>query len=373
MSFATFFVIALIILIKAGPNKNKLRMKQMKPLLWFIFSILLSFIPAYAFYSQDPFQSILTYRRFLCYLTLPLLLVVNPTNKEIRHALTIFTVIWLVMTILVTFYLQAWVEVGEGVLFVDEGDILHTLPGGMIVCLSFIFSLDHYLNNRTTENLIVCIFMFLCVFLLFSRTILVSALAVIVLATISGRTIRSKMTGLAVSVLFFAIFTYLAMDRLGMFIEETTSQLGDVEYNRNKALVYMFASQRNIWTILFGNGYISGHVSEIVYELQEQGIFHSDVGLIGMWHQFGLLSIIVILFYAIKGLSRDYSFVVRGTAVFILISSVTIGYFAVLECIFWMSLYWFLLEREDESVRQMREKRKEEEFMSRQKYRSISS
>lgn len=373
MSFATFFVIALFILIKAGPNKNRLRLRQMRPLMWFMFGILLSFIPAYIYYTQDPFQSILTYRKFLCYLTLPLLLVVNPTNDEIRRAFTIFSVLWLVMTVLVTFYMQAWVDIGDGLLFVEEGDILHTLPGGRLVCLSFIFTLDHYLHNKTTENLLMSILMFLCVFIMFSRTILIAALAVILLATVSGRTISSKMTGVAVSILFFAIFTYLAMDRLGMFIEETTTQLGDVEYNRNKALIYMFASQRDFWTILLGNGYISGHVSEIVYELQEQGIFHSDVGLVGMWHQFGLISIIVILFYAFKGLSRDYSFVVRGTAVFILVSSATIGYFAVLECIFWMSLYWFLLVRESETVKLERERRRYERMIRMQKYRSISS
>ena len=373
MSFATYFFVVFFILINAGRKKEKPTIRHMKPMLLLITSVLLSFIPAYLYFHQSAFQSFLTYRKFLCYLTLPLLLTVRPTKEELRYSFYIFSVIWLVTTVCVTFYLQSWVFVGDGRLFVDEGDILHCLPGGRFICISFILALDHYLEKRSLNNMITAIFMFICVFVMFSRTILMAAIMVIALASISGRTVRAKVAGLAFGMVFLFVFAYLAMDQIGMFIEETSSQVGDMEYNRNKAIVYMFSSQRNIITVLLGNGFISGHVDSIVFDLQDQGIYHSDVGLVGMWHQFGLLSVIVILGSVANGLSRDYSFLVRAMAVFILVSSLTIGYFAILECTFWLSLYWYMMALEKDNVSRLREERKLEKIRRRQRYRSLAA
>lgn|GEM_PF-2173428 len=373
MSFATYFLVALFILIHAGRKKERPTMRHMKPLLLLMASVFLSFIPAYLYYHQSFFQSFLTYRKFLCYLTFPLLLTVRPTKQEIRYAFYIFTVIWLILTICVTFYMQSWVVVSEGRLFVDEGDILHCLPGSRYICVSFILALDHYLEKRSLNNLNITIFMFICVFVMFSRTILVAAMIVIAIATISGRTVQAKVAGLAAGVIFIVVFTYLAMDQIGMLIEETSSQVSDMDYNRNKAIVYMFSSQRNLLTVVLGNGFISGHVDSIIFDLQDRGIFHSDVGLIGMWHQFGLLSVFVIFGSGVAGLSRDYSFLVRSMAAFILESSLTIGYFGILECTLWLSLYWYLMALESDSVNLQREERRLERARRRQRYRSLSA
>ena len=373
MSFATFFIVALFILMQARGKKHKPTIQQMKPMLWLIASVLLSFIPAYLYFHQSAFQSFLTCRKFLCYLTLPLLLVSRPTKEELRYSFYIFTYIWLFTTICVTFYLQSWVLVADGGVFIDEGDILHCLPGRRFVCITFIFALDHYLENRSVKTLLTTIFFFLCVFIMFSRTMLLAAVSVIVLATLRGRTVRAKMAGLTSLVIFIGIFTYLAVDQLTMLIEETSSQVVDLDYNRNKAFIYMFSSQRNILTILLGNGFISGHVDSLIFDLQEQGIYYSDVGLVGMWNQFGILAVIVILGTAIKGLSRDYSFSVRAISVFILVSSLTIGYFVYLECIFWLCLFWYLMALETDDVKRLRKQRKEERAIRRQRYRSINA
>ena len=373
MSFATFFLVVLALLLRTRKLRHKPTNKEMKPLIWLLLSVLLSFIPAYVYYRQPFLQSFFTYRKFFFYLILPLLLTVRPTKEEIRKSFYIFSVIWLVMTIIVSFYLQSWVEVADGRLFIDEGDLLHCLPGGRYIGLSFILALDHYLEKRSADNLVTAIFMFCCVFVILSRTILAASMAIIVLATMSGRTVRAKVGGLTALFVFFIVFTNLALDRLDLLIEETSSQVVDVEYNRNKAFIYMFSSQRNIWTILFGNGFISGHVDSIIYDLQEKGIYHSDVGLIGMWHQFGLISVSVIVASAINGVSRDYSFIIRAFSVYILLSALTIGYFALSECIFWICLYWYLLSLESESVARLRRERKIEKANRRQRYRSLTA
>ena len=373
MSFATYFLIAVLILIKGGRNMRKPTRQELRPFFWFMLGVILSFIPANLYFDQSFVQSFFTYRRFFCFLSFPILLAVQPTKTELRYALYIFTMLWIVFSFLVTFYMQGWVFVDEDRLFVDEGDFLHILPGGRVVCIAFIFALDRYRETRHTRDLVNVIIVFLCVFVMVSRTILAAALLIIVLASTGGlRTVRSRLAGLAFLIIFMGLFLHFARGQLGMLITETSTQVVDVEYNRNKALVYMFACQRNWFTVIFGNGFISGHVNSIVHDLQAQGIYNCDVGLVGMWQEYGLLPVAVVLISAFKSLSRDYSFPVRSSGIFILVSSLTIGYFALLETTFWLCLHWYLVACEEGKVREMRKARKTQRELRRQRYRSIA-
>ena len=157
-----------------------------------------------------------------------------------------------------------------------------------------------------------------------------------------------------------------------MLITETSAQVVDVDYNRNKALVYMFACQRNWVTVVFGNGFISGLVSTIVQDLQAQGIYNCDVGLVGMWQEYGLITVTVIFLSALKSISRDYPFLVRASGIFILVSSLTIGYFALLETTFWLCLHWYLVACEEGKVMEIRKARKTQRELRKQRYRSIA-
>ena len=373
MSFATYFLVIILILIKGGRRMHMPTRKELRPLIWFILGIILSFIPANLYYGQSFVQSFFTYRRFFCFLSFPILLAVHPTKTELRYALYIFTMLWIVFSILVTFYMQGWVYVDEGRLLVSEGDFLHILPGGRFVCITFIFALDQYRETRHTRDLINVIIIFLCVFIMVSRTILAAALLIIVLATTGGlRTVRSRLAGLAFLIVFMGLFLHFARGQLGMLITETSAQVVDVDYNRNKALVYMFACQRNWVTVVFGNGFISGLVSTIVQDLQAQGIYNCDVGLVGMWQEYGLITVTVIFLSALKSISRDYPFLVRASGIFILVSSLTIGYFALLETTFWLCLHWYLVACEEGKVMEIRKARKTQRELRKQRYRSIA-
>jgi hypothetical protein len=107
-------------------------------------------------------------------------------------------------------------------------------------------------------------------------------------------------------------------------------------------------------------------------QLRNEGIYHSDVGLLGMWHQFGILPVLTILIYAFRGLSKYHSFVVRANAANILACSLTIAYFFNIRYSLWLWLFFYLFYADTEYVEA--KKKKEEKIMKQlvRKYRSLA-
>ena len=124
--------------------------------------------------------------------------------------------------------------------------------------------------------------------------------------------------------------------------DQTMSQILNPDYNRNKAMVYMF-SQREFLRYLLGDGFISANVNPIVHNLQQNGIFHSDVGFVGMWHQYGILPVGIVVFFMFKSLlSSKKGFLVKACAIFMLVGSLTVSYYATGDALLWLSFFLYI-------------------------------
>ena len=81
-------------------------------------------------------------------------------------------------------------------------------------------------------------------------------------------------------------------------IQLSQDQLNDPDYNRNKSLYYyLFIYSPNLFCYIFGNGYPSGGNSplgNLMWDNFKEGIFSSDMGMIGMWTDYGIIPIITI-------------------------------------------------------------------------------
>ena len=99
---------------------------------------------------------------------------------------------------------------------------------------------------------------------------------------------------------------------------------------------------------LWGNGFISGNVNPIMEELRKEGIFHSDLGLVGFWHQFGILAVGVILMLVVRGLSGMRSYLVRANALYILTGTLTISYFLQFGFSLWLCFFMYLFATDKE-------------------------
>ena len=345
---------------------------KLKPMWWILAGVLISFIPAYRYYGQPFFYSPIVYRQFAAYLIYPILLSVRPTNAEIKRALYSFSFIYLVLLLGVSFIAPGWVVLSEGSDFIEEGDIVHRLPGDQFLVLAFIYAVDDFRNGTNKFKYgIISIFIFFTIFLLRSRTLLMTALSVILFGALFESRARRRFATEVIMVIFLVVFLFVAFTVVSGLYEETMFQLSDTDYNRVKGFKYFISGVNGWLSYIWGNGFISGHISSIVDDLHAEGIYYSDLGLVGFWYQFGIIPVLTILIYVFRGLSKNHSFLIRANALSILVCGFTISYFLTPRYSLWLCLFFYLFYSDAEYYEAM----KQEEILKKAKmirrYRSL--
>jgi len=324
------------------------------PLWWLVLGIVLSFIPALLYYGQSFTQSFFTNRRMFELAAFPILIAMRPNEQELRSPLYAFSVVYLVSCIFISFFAPEWVPHDESRSFIESGDYIHTLSGIRIVFLAYVFAFNRAMRQTNLNNIAMVMFQFIVMFIAQNRTTLAAAVIVAVYVLYTMRMNSNKLIIIAflvISVLLMALYTAGQWNSLYL---ETISQLTNPEYNRNKSVMYMVAS-RDWIRYLLGDGFISANVNPILHVLQDSGIYHSDVGFLGFWHQYGVIPTITIIVLTIKGLTHKKSFLVKASAIYIIIGAVTLSYFALSETLLWLSIYMYLyysadLERFQERI-----------------------
>ncbi len=349
--------------------------QKMRPLWWLLAGVLLSFIPAYLFYGQHLYYSVVAYRHFLGYFAFFALLSVQPRREELKMALYAFTVIYFICTLYVSFVNPKFIvfEAKEGLEFIEEGDFVHMLRGIQFLPLAYIFALDDLRKEKIGfKNSLMAVFVFLVIFMIQNRSILFSCIVLTIFAALANKSARRRLiTGSFMLVLLALaiVFMYHYIDRL---VVETIDQLSDQDYNRVKAFMYFTSGENGFLSLLLGNGFISGKVNPIMENLRLDGIYHSDLGLIGFWHQFGLIPVIVIVTLCVKSISSLHEFIVRANGLNILLCALTISYFHDFGLSLWLCLFMFLYETDDQYViaKRRRDEVRIQKIMKR--YRSLS-
>ena len=311
------------------------------PFWWFLAGVFLSVFPAYYYYGQGLVQSFFTYRRMFQFAAFPIFIAIRPTERELRSSLYAFSVVYLIAVLFVTFLSPDWVELKDNMELVEEGDFVHSLEGIRILSLAFIFSFARLVREYSFRNLAWSLFLFGILFLVQNRTSLLAVIFIAAYAILSMKASARKLIIISVvGVTLLLMFVYTA-GQWGHLYQETVEQILNPDYNRNKALTYMFGHRE--WPrYLFGDGFISSNVSSIIPTLQESGIFFSDVGLAGMWNQFGVITVGTILVMTFKAFSRKKSLLVKACAIYTLTGILTMSYFAIGESLLWLSLYLYI-------------------------------
>ncbi len=315
--------------------------KCMGPVLWLLGGVILSFISSKLFFEQDYYQSFLTNRHMLTIMAVPVLYAVRPTLKELRRAFNAFSVLYLFLTISVTFihpYLVPHSDVAD---FIQEGDYVHVLTGIRLIGIALILSLNECRKKLSVINLIWVVFHFGVIFLVQNRITLFTALIVIFMAIRQTKDARGRLIGTFLGILMAFLMMIYTAAQFDFLIQQTIEQLADPEYNRNKAYAYMFATREPI-RYLLGDGFISLHANPLMTILQDQGIYFSDVGMIGFWNQYGIVATLSLLVVMFKGLGRKRGYIVNAISVFFLIGLPTLSYFGMYETLVPLSIYYYL-------------------------------
>ena len=313
----------------------------LRPFWWLVAGIVLSWIPALMYYGQSFVQSFFSYRRMFELVAFPILIALRPSERELRGALYGFSVFYLIVSLMVTFFAPWWVPQPEDSPLMEEGDLIVGLSGVRHLSLAFIFSLQRVIKDNNLRNMGWAFFEFSVLFLVQNRTSLIAAIVIVGFLVLKMKMSSQKLLLIAlgsIAILLMAVYT---AGQWELLYRETVEQIFNPEYNRTKAYAYMF-SHRSLLQHLLGTGYISSSVDPIIHVLQESGIFHSDVGMVGMWHQYGVIPTLVILVMTVKGLAEKKSFLVKASALYILVGIPTLSFFGIGESILWLSIFLYV-------------------------------
>lgn len=352
VSLILFLLWALYGYLKYRPINYKLlcNAKYNKPIVLIGVAVLISFIPAYWFYGQSFFQSIVVNRQLLSYLSLPLLLAIRPSFAELKKALYGFAYFYAAVITIDSIFsipiidrnLQSNIYDIEKTL-ISEGDYVRMIEGVEFIALAFFFSLGDLKKIANLKTLLLSTFFIFIIFLVQNRSTLFPCALLYVLTVFrikGGKYVYLIKSGLVV--LLIAMISYTAAQWMALF-EETQTQLLDEDYNRVKAYTYFLTQYSPHWICsVIGNGFISARSSSIMQTLMAMGIYNSDVGLVGFWNHFGLLPVVVIISLILKSFSRKMSYVVKCNAFFLLACSFTIAYFVNIEYILWLCIFIYM-------------------------------
>lgn len=313
----------------------------MWPVVWIMIGTALSYIPANFYYGQYYTRSFLTNRHMLMIWMVPILYATRPTLKELRQAFYAFTIVYLIMSIMVTFVDQNIIPHSDSQPFIEEGDFIHILPGIRLLVIALILAMNECRKQLSVRNLLWAFFIFGVVFLVQNRTSLLTAIIIIFMGIRMSNNAKSRLVGTAIGIFLAIIMALYTATQWNYLIEQTIEELSDPEYNRNKAYTYMFAP-RDLMRYILGDGFISTYSHPLMSRLQENGIFFSDVGMFGFWNQYGVVSSAVLMILFIRGCTRKYGYIVNALSVFFLIGIPSLSYFGMYSTLVPLSIFIYL-------------------------------
>lgn len=330
------------------PSRSKKAGLHSKFLLLFYISVIPSFIMAKQLFGQSLFQSVITSRALLLYLAIPAFFKIAPTPKELIRGCYIYSIVFIVVCLARTFlpfqfYIASEKQIGY---MVASGDLLNRpieVCFGMIVLpmLYYCQSLYESFNLKSLKKVLI---LFAIILAIQNRTILFPSAAIVVLTFMF-----SKWKSPIMKFCFIVIVTTVSIGVFAtlftLLIEETFHQLESTGDPRIIAMTYFFNFDRLTWgEILFGTGNISYQTSSFVKDLQLAHIHYSDVGMIGFWSIYGLITVAILLWYIVKSISKCYPLYVRAFGIMTLICSLTWCYFNSSCRISWFVLLIYLTQ-----------------------------
>ena len=314
---------------------------------WIFIGILLSMIPAYLFYGQPITQSLITYRTQYLIFTIPALFVISPRIEEIVKSLFLFSLLLLAANLLIKYDYNLFVmkestldRIGLSV-NVNE---LTSVAGIEYTTIPLFYYLEQIKDKFNTKSFYRVLFLLFVIFIVENRSTLFPAILFSLYTFVFIKSKYKPIIWIAISVIGI-LFVMHNLDVFTSIIEQTTEELGDQDYNRNKAWDYFIYMYSPHWLCyILGNGYLSAHYSPTMQLLMEEGIFNSDVGFIGYWNQFGIIPIIAIFIMYISVLKskNSYPYQMKLIVIYSIMCGLTTIYYGQDVKILHLALFYYL-------------------------------
>lgn len=273
------------------------------PVLLILFAALLCALNAVYSWNQNMYDSIRGVLPFMSYILFFLLVTFRLEKEEAEKLIVIMGVLF-ILVFLVSFVIYPKILFGA----LDEHDEsrgfqrIRTNGIGYLFLLSF-FSLNEYILKRKILLLFVYLLTVVCIVMSLSRTYIVFS------GLFSLIFILKKSSIIVISVVFIicisAFYIVSKMDFYKIMATETNAQTADIKDDIRMQAVdyYLHYFSPNSISKIIGNGEAIGNnpYGRFVEYLQlQRGLYTSDIGYIGLYVKYGILSLIAYLFFIIK-------------------------------------------------------------------------
>jgi hypothetical protein len=293
-------LLAYLIFYSKPKQPRLFSLKYNKYIIGIFLGVFISVFSAFYYWGQPLSVTILTQRFIYVFILLPSLLFVQPTPEDIIKSLKWISVFTILVWCLSIFAPQYILDNDEVVLdrVKNKSTSIGLYTTGIEFVLMYIYVLiQEFIKSFTFKKFSNALLLLLFFLLYQNRSYLIGILFIFLYSMLKFKS-KYKLALLMFSSICLSIMIIYTIDIWNTFILDTQTQLSDMDYNRWKALFFYFNDYSPNWfCYIFGNGMPSATNSEFgsyMLQLWKKGIFASDLGMIGMWTDFGLLPVILI-------------------------------------------------------------------------------
>lgn len=282
--------------------------------IYIFIGVFISMFNAYFFHQQSILTTFFAQRYIYAFIFTPVLFYIQPSLtdiiKAIRNLSYITVLVWLLSIISPTLIGSISEDSIERRISVEKTtDIGYNVTGMYIVIFYIYYLIQRYITKFSYKRFIEALLWISFIFLYQNRSFIIGVLLVFIYSIYK---LKSRIKPLIIISIFIicCIALYYTKDIWYSLMNESESQIGNKDYNRWKSLYYYFNEYSpNLWCYLTGNGFPSiGNSSfgNLMDFNMSNGIYASDLGLIGMWTDYGVLPLIGIYFMVLQFLLRKY-------------------------------------------------------------------
>ncbi len=292
-------LLALPLYNKGHKIKSLYSAKYIQYMYWILLGVFISMFSAYFFWGQKLIVSFYTQRAIYCIIMLPAILYIQPSENDIIKSLkwiTIGTMIIWILSIINPGIINIREDLLENIQHRENTDLGVSIRGIRYVVLYFYILVMNYMKKFSIKTFMYALFIFTFILLFQNRSLLIGASLIFIYSIFK---IRSKYKPVLMLLIIGIILFITSISKniwLSLF-QQTQGQLADPDYNRWKAIhYYIFEHSPNWFCYIFGNGFASLNTTygQYIEKLRSMGIFAVDIGLIGLWANFGLIPILII-------------------------------------------------------------------------------
>lgn len=316
-------IIILMISIDSILRKNISTSKILN--LYFI-GIIISVISAYLFWKQGVFESLIAIRSYFYVLIFYVIRVWNLKWNFIKKIIIIFGVIYAIFFLL-NFFSYPNILFGNKV--AARRDTISSNIFGIAFAISgFIFIVQNLFKKFSLLNFLLSLFIASTFVLQASRTNLFAIFFVVVFMYFSNNKLSLKKIFLGLVISSIMYISYIQFESIfNEMLTNTHDQYNIYDENARyiAAKFYLNEFSPNVFCEIFGNGFPTAKSKYGIYQtktLWNRHIYAQDIGIIGFWAYFGLVTVFSILAIFIK-MFKSNIIEIKGFVLFLIFTGLT--------------------------------------------------